>query len=226
MTGEDPHGAAFARLAAFLARGRLTPLVSKLEHDLANSDAGEAGDTVAAVDIDGELLTAALLVRRDLGRLNDLIHASAISLALPAILEPGERVANRPSLAAGNDPSRPFDLETDRRIAEFKLAIWSGTDAMRKRGVFHDLVQLAADSSGRRAELYVVGDAPLRFLRGSISSASWALNRGADSTRALFLESFGPLDMTVKEFTSGPAGHVRLVDLAEILPEVRLALAP
>ena len=42
------------------------------------------------------------------------------------MLEPGERLANRPSLAAGNDPSRTFDLETDRRVAEFKLAIWNG----------------------------------------------------------------------------------------------------
>lgn len=226
MTDPEPHGEAFARLAAFLADGRLTGVVSKLEHVLAHSDAVAAREAVAAADIDGELLTAALLVRRDLGRLNDLIHASAISLALPAMLEPGERLANRPSLAAGNDPSRPFDLETDRRVAEFKLAIWSGTDAMRKRGVFHDLVHLAADTSRRRAELYVVGQAPLRFLRGSISSAAWALNRGADSTRALFLERFGPLEMTVKEFTSGPAGHVRLVDLADLLPQVRAALTP
>lgn len=224
MADVEPNGEAFARLAAFLARGRLTGVVSKLEHTLAQSDAAEAGEAVAAAHIDGELLTAALLIRRDLGRLNDLIHASAISLALPAILEPGERLANRPSLAAGNDPSRPFDLETDRRVAEFKLAVWSGTDAMRKRGVFHDLVHLAAETSGRRAELYVVGDAPLRFLRGSISSAAWGLNRGADSTRALFLERFGPLDMPIKEFTAGPAGDVRLVDLADLLPQVRTAL--
>lgn len=154
------------------------------------------------------------------------MHASAISLALPRILEPGERLTNRPSLAAGNDPTRPFDLETDRRVAEFKVGIWSGsgTDAMRKRAVFHDLVNLAADTSGRRAELYVAGSQPLRFLRGSRSTVGWALNRGAVSARQLFLERFGNLETTVREFTIGPARHVQIIDLAQLLPEVRAVL--
>jgi hypothetical protein len=164
-------------------------------------------------------------VRRDLGRLNDLVHAAAISLALPLILGPGERLANRPSLAAGNDPTRLFDVETNMRVAEFKLSLWSGTDAMRKRGVFHDLVHLAADGSGRRPELYVAGALPLRFLRGSRSTARWALNRGADSTRDLFLDRFGSLDTSIRDFTAGPASHVRLVDLADVLPQVRVALS-
>ncbi|MDX6319012.1 MAG: hypothetical protein QOD35_2412 [Nocardioidaceae bacterium] len=92
------------------------------------------------------------------------------------LLRPSDQLAKRPSPAAGNDPTRPFDLETDRRIAEFKLAVWSasGSDAMRKRGVFKDLVHLAADDSGRRAELYLAGPKPLRFLRGSRSTAAWA----------------------------------------------------
>ncbi len=39
-----------------------------------------------------------------------------------------------------------IDLETDRRIAEFKVGIWSvsGIDAMHKRVLFHDLLNLAA----------------------------------------------------------------------------------
>lgn len=100
---------------------------------------------------------------------------------LPIILEPADRLTNRPSLAAGNDPTRPFDVETDRQVAEFKIGIWSGngTDAIRKRGAFHHLVNLAADTSGRGPELYVVGDEPLRFLRTSRTTARWALDRGA-----------------------------------------------
>jgi hypothetical protein len=30
--------------------------------------------------------------------------------------------------------------------------------------------------------------------------------------------------MPVKEFTAGPAAQVRLIDLAEVLPQVRVAL--
>ncbi len=173
MTKEAGSGEAFAQLAAFLAGGRLTHVVAALEHALAGSDSASAAAATEKAGLRSDLLTAALLVRRDLGRLNDLIHAAAITLALPVILEAGERLTNRPSLAAGNDPTRLFDVETDRRVAEFKLAVWSGTDATRKRGVFQDLVHLAADRSGRRAELYVAGPAPLRFLRRSASTAGW-----------------------------------------------------
>jgi hypothetical protein len=91
---------------------------------------------------------------------------------LVELLEPDETL-RRPSLAAGNDPSRPYDVETDQRIAEFKLAQWGGNDAMRKRHVFKDLVHLAADSSGRRPELYVLGQQPRRFLSETRSSAAW-----------------------------------------------------
>lgn len=227
MIDEDAaaSGAAFAQLAAFLTGGRLTGVVADLEHELDGTDASGAAAAAQSAGMHPELLTAALLVRRDLGRLNDLVHAAAISLALPLILGPGERLANRPSLAAGNDPTRLFDVETNMRVAEFKLSLWSGTDAMRKRGVFHDLVHLAADGSGRRPELYVAGALPLRFLRSSLSTAGWALNRGADSTRELFLDRFGSLDMSIRDFTAGPASRVRLFDLAEMLPQVRDALS-
>jgi hypothetical protein len=42
-----------------------------------------------------------------------VIHATAIGVDLPHLLEAGE-VLKRPSLGAGNDPSRPSDVETDR----------------------------------------------------------------------------------------------------------------
>lgn len=90
---------------------------------------------------------------------------------------------------------------------------------MRKRGAFKDLVHLAADTSGRRAQLFVVGQAPIRFLRGSTSSAQWGLDR-ATTTRAMFEKRFGPLTMPISQFTAGPGAHVELVDLAPLLPEL------
>jgi hypothetical protein len=216
----EPSADAFAQLTEYLRDGRLNLVVASLEDRLGDADASTAAVAGADAGMNFELLAAAMMVRRDIGRLNDLIHATAITLALPQIMEPGERMVNRPSLAAGNSPSQRYDVETDLRIAEFKLAMWSGTDSTRKRGVFADLLHLAADTSGRRPELYVVGQAPIRFLRSSRSSATWALNRGADSARLLYLERFGNLDLPVREFTAGPASHVRLVDLAEILPPI------
>lgn len=106
-----------------------------------------------------------MVVRERIGRVSDVIHAAAIGLSLPVLLQPGEEVITRPSLAAGNDISRPFDLETNCRVAEFKLSRWTGSDAMRKRRTFKDLVHLAAEGSSRAAELYVLGDKPIHFLQ-------------------------------------------------------------
>jgi hypothetical protein len=100
----DPSGAAFAQLAAYMRGGRLTAVVANLELQLSGADASEAADAGTQAGMAPELLAAALLVRRDIGRVNDLIHAAAITLTLPHILETGERLVNRPSLAAGNSP--------------------------------------------------------------------------------------------------------------------------
>ena len=123
-------------------------------HMSADADQVTAATTAAGMGgpVGQSHFEAAVQTRQKLGRLNDLIHTAGISLILPRLLVKGERLANRPSLAAGNDASRPFDVETDLRIMEFKFGVWQpGLNASRKRAVFHDLVHLAADQSGRRA---------------------------------------------------------------------------
>jgi hypothetical protein len=81
-------GKAFMRLAEFLADDRLTGVVASLEQQLSGGGAQEAADAARAAGFEPALLEAALLIRRDLGRLNDLVHATTISLVLPIILEP------------------------------------------------------------------------------------------------------------------------------------------
>jgi hypothetical protein len=78
------------------------------------------------------------------------------------------------------------------------VAVVRGADAMRKRQTFKYLVML--DRTGRRAELYVVGPEPGRFLRTSRATAAWALDR-APHARRVFEESFGSLDVPVAQFT-------------------------
>jgi hypothetical protein len=164
-------------------------------------------------------LRSAFFARREFGRINDVIHAAAIAISLPHLLQPGE-VLKRPSLAACNDPSRPFDVETDRRIAEFKLSRWDGHDAGRKRQLFKDLVYLAAfEADACKAELYVLGTRPETFLTTTVSTAAWALNRMSDKTRLLFEERFGSLQTPIPAFVSGPAAHVRIIDLERVLPQ-------
>jgi hypothetical protein len=208
---------AVQRVAEFLQTAPLTSAIASIEGGLDGEDAAGVRKVTKAAGIDESLLGAAIKIRRELGRISDLIHAAAITLVLPKILEPGERVTNRPSLAAGNDPSRPFDLETNLRVAEFKLSRWLGRDAMRKRQTFKDFVHLAADRSGRTPELFVVGDAPARFLRTTRSKAEWGLDR-APATRQLFAARFGSLAMPISEFTAGPGARVRITDLTPLLP--------
>lgn len=218
MSHDQELEAAAGALAQFVRDEPLTAKIADIEHALDGCSRDAVEGIVSARGVSPDLLRGALLVRGKLGRINDLIHATAIALALPELLEPDE-ILRRPSLAAGNDPSRPYDIETDRRVAEFKLARWDGHDAMRKRQVFKDLVHLAADTSGRRAELYVLGERPLRFLRATSASAEWGLDR-FPATRQLFSERFGSLAVPIGAVTDDAAGHVRIINLAERLPHL------
>ncbi|MDX3191000.1 PE-PGRS family protein [Streptomyces sp. MN03-5084-2B] len=208
-------GQAFADLVGFLGAENLTDRVGRMEQHLYGADLGNVGDRDGGMT--DELLKAALLVRERAGRVNDLIHAAMIVRALPKILEPGERITCRPSLASGNDPSRKFDLETDRRVAEFKAASWKGRDTMRKRMLVADLVGLVLGRGRLRAELYVLGPLPINFLRTSNSPVEWMLGRSSPNLRRSYAQRFGSAELTVSQFTTGPAADVALVDLAGLL---------
>jgi len=206
---------AFASLVGFLTAEDLTARIGRMEQRLDGADLGDFDHWDGGMT--DELLQAALLVRRHAGRVNDLIHAATIIRALPKILEPGERIARRPSLASGNDQDRPFDLETDRRVAEFKTAQWTGGDTMRKRLLVADLVGLVLNRGERRAELYVRGRQPIDFLRTSTSTVEWMLGRSSPNLRDAYKRRFGIANLTVSEFTNGPASKVEFKDLTEII---------
>ena len=196
----------------------MTDSIANLEEALEGSTQAQVGSLLEDAGVAPGLLRDAMTVRARIGRVSDVIHATAIALSLPALLQSGEVMA-RPSLGAGNDKSRPFDLETNRRVAEFKMARWKGSDAMRKRQTFKDLVHLAAEESDRTAELYVLGERPIHFLQTSRSKASWGLDR-SPPTQRLFEEKFGSLDMAIADFTSGPGAHVKVIDLEGQLPRL------
>lgn len=214
-------GAALRALIEFIDAAPLTGTIAELEEVLEGAERKAVKRLLGERQVSPELLSAAMFARERVGRVNDVIHATAIALTLPEILAPGE-ILKRPSLAAGNDPSRPFDVETNRRVAEFKLARWDGNDAMRKRQVFKDLVQLAAEGSERSAELYVLGQRPIRFLHETTSNAGWALDR-APAVRAIFEKRFGSLHTPIPDFVDGAGAHVKIVDLEE---QFRICLPP
>jgi hypothetical protein len=76
------------------------------------------------------------------------------------------------------------------------------------------VVHLAADTSGRCAELYVLGTRPLYFLRETCSTAAWGLDC-SPATRTLFEERFGRLDVPIRDFTNGRGSRVTILNLEE-----------
>jgi hypothetical protein len=83
---------------------------------------------------------------------------------------------------------------------------------------FKDLVGLAADDSERRAELYVLGPRPIRFLRETHSTARWALNKSTDD--GAIRTRFGSLDTPISAFVNGPSQAVAIMDLEQRLPHL------
>lgn len=215
LTDEDAT-LAFRRLDDFLAAAPLTAVLAELEERLLNADRATAGELALSSGFDEDLVDSALVVRERVGMLDTLIHAAVIAQVLPLILDEGETVLKRPSLGAGNDPDRIFDLETTHRVAEFKLSSWKGADGARQRSLFADVVGLSLDGSGRRREVYVVGSLPVRFLTTSQRNATKTLSKAALRVR----EPIGMSEtMTVSDFTA--AAKVHVVDLIGLLPRLR-----
>lgn len=207
---------AFRRLDGFMAANQLTSTLAGLESRLVGLDATGVRRLVDTSGFDENLVDSALVVRERVGMVDTLIHAAVIAQVLPMIMEEGETVTKRPSLGAGNDSLRVFDVETDRRVAEFKLSSWKGGDGMRQRSLFADVVGLSLDATGRRREVYVVGELPVRFLTTSHRNAVRTLSKSAQRVRSVagLTEA-----TTVAEFTQ--SAGVRVVDLRTLLPGLR-----
>src|SRR4051812_21868055 len=198
--------------------GGLGQRIAALEGDLAGKGGEAAGAVVAAHGLTPAMFSASLLVREELGKLSDLIHATGIALALPHLLERGE-VLKTPSLAAGNDPGRLYDVETNVRAAEFKFARWTeGGNGGREKDLFKDLVLLTHAPMSLRAEIYVRGPRPGRFLAGRASGRK-QLKR-SQAVLALFDAQVSDPHITVSAYVAAYAGHVRVIDLEKAVPSV------
>lgn len=210
--------AQLAAVGAFLDQAPLRSTVADLEIALTGCGPAQVADVAAAHGVTAELFRSAIAARDAFGKLSDLIHAAAIALALPHILKPGETLT-RPSLAAGNTPERLFDVETNLRVAEFKLARWDGNDGGRQQPTVKDLVRLAADTSGRKAELYVRGARPMSWLKSTRSSVRQQLRRYR-AELAVFESAFGDAGIAVSAFVAGDAAHVHVIDIEQRLPDL------
>jgi hypothetical protein len=207
---------AFSRLDAFLASNPLTATLTHIEQRLLGADRSEAARVAESSGLDVDLVDSALVVRERIGMLDSLIHAAVITQVLPLILNEGEKVLKQPSLGAGNDPDRRYDLETTHRVAEFKLSSWKGADGMRQRGLFADVVGLSLDDTGRQRQVFVVGQLPVRFLTTSQRVAAKILSKAALRLRT----PPGICDsITVSDYTK--TAQIEVIDLTTMLANLR-----
>jgi hypothetical protein len=166
-------------------------------------------------------MAGALLFKSLVGQVNTVIHAMGILVSLPYVLDEDERVEHL-SLGAGTkrrstgSEDRLHDLETDRKVAEFKFITWrAGAELVRQNGVFADLYKLARAERPERFSrvLYVVGKKePLAFLQGNRKLSSVRGNTRSAAFRYLDSQGFGTVGQYF-ESLGGPNGLVKVVDL-------------
>lgn len=207
---------ALGRLDALTRSDGPTPWIGGLELRLQGADGSQVRAVIDRDGIGRETLDAALLLKRVSGQVNVLVHAIGILNALPYILEPGEVVQSL-SLGAGNT-GRAHDLETDRRVAEFKFIEWrGGPESIRQNSLFKDLFYLASNTTSKRRVLYVVGAArPLHFLEHGRALTS-VLSKDA-ATALRFREMHGDRFRTVREYYATVRDLVEIADLAGLVP--------
>ena len=193
-----------------------TSWIAGLEGRLRGADGDHVRTVIERDGFGPETLDAALLIKRVSGQINVLVHAIGILTALPYIMEPGEVVQSL-SLGAGNT-GRPFDLETDRRVAEFKFTAWrGGPESIRQNQLFKDLFYLVSRPTDKRRFLYVVGKArPMHFFEHGRALTS-VLSKDA-ATEVRFRELYGDQFRTVREYYATVRHLVEIVDLADVVP--------
>ena len=214
--------ASLALLDGFSKSADLTARLQQLEASLVGVPGHSIPELLKKEKVEAPLLDAAMVVKRAAGQINVVIHALGILLALPHLLEGDEEVLST-SLGAGNT-GRAFDLETDRRVAEFKFIAWrGGAEAVRQNSVFIDLLHLLQDQSGRRRFLYVLNkDIPLKFLHGNRAIGS-ILSRSS-AADSLFRSLYGTRYERVSQWYANEVRHeVEIVDLNEVLPNLASA---
>ena len=135
-------------------KGSLTKRISAIETEFAGANSNILQLAYPSLGVTSDLLESAITFKRTVSQINVLIHSIGILLSLPEILEKDE-VVKYLSLGAGNT-GRLFDLETDKRVAEFKFINWQGgAYSIRQNSFFKDFFLLAESERSTRKYLYV-----------------------------------------------------------------------
>lgn len=197
---------------------KLTRTLAKVEGSISGLTAASCRAFLDEAKAGKQALAAAAEMKRLAGQINVVIHALGILLCLPHILEEGEAV-EYVSLGAGNT-GKAFDLETNKRVAEFKFIRWQGgAETIRQNGIFKDVFELVRHPTEKRKYLYVLGTHyPLKFLQGGRALDS-VLSRHAKMKTA-FDDLYGGEFKRVRDWYAAHGGGVSVVDVSPWLSEL------
>lgn len=192
--------------------------IAALEAGVVGIDAFGVQKKARFEGLTNDVLAASLLVKAASAQIDVVLHAAGIIVALPYLLEPGELIQSV-SLGAGNT-GKAHDLETDRRVAEFKFIKWQGgSEAVRQNSLLVDLFRLATAQTSKQRELYLTGaEVPMKFLEQSKRDVRSAL-AFRPGIPEKFDEAYGDVALTVKDYWSSIRSQVKVRDLAELVPE-------
>ena len=198
----------------------LSGRIAEIEGSLRNATIDSYPRKLSASGATPDTLEAAGDVKRNAGQIDVVIHAVGMLLCLPHILSPGE-VIEYVSLGAGNT-GKAFDLETNRRIAEFKFIQWrGGPESTRQNSILKDFYKLAEFETTKQRFLYVLGAThPLAFLRGRRALASALKDHALQQE---FFSKFGTDYKVVSDYYNARAHLVSVEDVSSLIPGLSIA---
>jgi hypothetical protein len=195
----------------------LTQRVKNLEAALVGRSASAAVAPIGEALLGAPTLVGALELKAVAGQIDTLVHVCGVATALAWVLEPDETIVYV-SLGAGTG-DRLYDLETDRRIAEFKFTKWqaAGHNSAREQVLLADVVNLAEADTAKDRYMYVLGvDQQRKFLESGRSLASMMARRQPLLAK---VRDRHPDVSTVGGYWAAVQDRVRLVDLVDVVPE-------
>lgn len=201
-------------VAGFSAKSMLTQRIAEIEAQLATKDSDSVSGFLNAAGIGQQALKGALRIKEAASQIDVVVHALGILTALPYILDQDERISYL-SLGAGNT-GKDFDLETDKRVSEYKFINWQGgPESIRQNGLFIDFFNLAKQETHKKKCLYVIDTKyPMRFLKGGRALNS-VLSKNQKAAMKFF-SKYGDRYKVVSEYYRDFSHNVEIIDLKNI----------
>lgn len=207
---------AFNRIYEFNHETSLTSEIASMEKRLSLKNSNDLQTILESKRLGLDFIQSASIVKKAISQIDVLIHAYGILNLLPSILEQDE-IIEYLSLGAGNT-GKSFDLETNKRIAEFKFINWSGSsDTIRQNTTFKDFFSLVEYQTDKQRFLYLLNkDIVLKFLSNNRAIKS-VLSRNIKGYEK-FIHLHGNKYTTVSEYYHDKKHLIEIIDINDIFP--------